>query len=85
MGAPILKKKWPTWRQVGFQNRTKINKKNDAKIDRKIYAFQDKFLKRFWWILERKWRHVGTNIDEKSMQIAKSDVLINRALAAAGA
>ena len=35
--------------------------------------------------LERKWRHVGTKIDEKSMQIAKSDFLINRALAAAGA
>ena len=35
--------------------------------------------------LERKWRLVGTQIDEKSMQIAKSDFLINRALAAVGA
>ena len=39
----------------------------------------------FGGILERNWRHVGTKIDEKSIQIAKSDFLINRALAAAGA
>ena len=43
----------------------------------------------FWCIfngfLEGKWRHVGTKIKEKLIQIAKSDFLINRALAAAGA
>ena len=43
----------------------------------------------FWcifnWFLEGKWRHVGTKIKEKLIQIAKSDFLINRALAAAGA
>ena len=43
------------------------------------------FWKDFGGFLERKWRHVGTKIDEKSIQIAKSDFLINRALAAAGA
>ena len=36
----------------------------------------------FW---EGKWRQVGTQIDQKSMPIAKSDFLKNRALAAAGA
>ena len=36
----------------------------------------------FW---EGKWRQVGTKIDQKSMQLAKSDFLKNRALAAAGA
>ena len=39
----------------------------------------------FGGFLERKWKHVGTKIDEKSMLNAKSDFLINRALAAAGA
>ena len=43
----------------------------------------------FWCIfngfLEGKWRHVGTKIKEKLIQIAKNDFLINRALAAAGA
>ena len=39
----------------------------------------------FGGFLERKWKHVGTKIDEKSMQIAKSVFLKNRALAAAGA
>ena len=43
------------------------------------------FWKDFGGFLERKWRHVGTKIDEKSMQNVKSDFLINRALAAAGA
>ena len=43
----------------------------------------------FWCIfngfLEGKWRHIATKIKEKLIQIAKSDFLINRALAAAGA
>ena len=43
----------------------------------------------FWCIfngfLEGKWRHVVTKIKENLIQIAKSDFLINRALAAAGA
>ena len=36
----------------------------------------------FW---EPKWSHVGTQIDQKSMPIAKSDFLKNRALPAVGA
>ena len=43
------------------------------------------FWKDFGGFLERKWRHVGTKIEEESIQIEKSDFLINRALAAAGA
>ena len=43
----------------------------------------------FWCVfngfLEGKWRHAGTKFKEKLIQIAKSDFLINRALAAAGA
>ena len=39
----------------------------------------------FRGFLKRKGRHVGTKNNEKSMQHAKSDFLINRALAAAGA
>ena len=35
----------------------------------------------FW---EAKWSHVGTQIDQKSMAIAKSDFLKNHALAVAG-
>ena len=36
----------------------------------------------FW---KPKWSHVGTQVDQKSMPIAKSDFLKNHALAAAGA
>ena len=36
----------------------------------------------FW---EPKWSHVGTQIDQKSMPIAKSDFSKNRALPAVGA
>ena len=39
----------------------------------------------FGGFLERKWRQVGTQIDQKSMPIAKSDFLKNRALPAVGA
>ena len=53
-----------------------IKKMMPSKID---------FWSDFGGFLERKWRHVGTKIDEKSMQIAKSVFLKNRALAAAGA
>ena len=69
----------PTWR--GLQNRgqiekTSMQKSMPAKID-------------FWWDLdgfwEGKWRQVGTKIDKKSMSVAKSDFLKNRALAVAGA
>ena len=43
------------------------------------------FWKDFGGFLDRKWWHVGTKINEKSMQNANRDFLKNRALAAAGA
>ena len=43
------------------------------------------FWKDFGGFWEAKLSQVGTNIDQKSMPIAKSDFLKNRALAAAGA
>ena len=52
---------------------------------KKLMPSKIDFWSDFGGLLERKWKHVGTNIDEKSIQIAKSDFLINRALAAAGA
>ena len=41
-----------------------------------------KDLEGFW---KQKWSHVGTQINQKSMPLAKSDFLKNRALPAAGA
>ena len=84
-GPPFEPKKWPTWPQVGFQNRSKIDKKSMQKSIGKLMHLGIDFWKDFGGFLERKWRHVGIKIDEKSMQNAKSDFLINRALAAAGA
>ena len=43
------------------------------------------FWKDFRGFWEAKWNQDGTKIDQKSMPIAKSDFLKNRALAAAGA
>ena len=43
------------------------------------------FWEDFGGFLEPKWSHVGTKIDQKSMPVAKSDFLKNRALPAAGA
>ena len=40
--------------------------KFDVKIDQKIDTFQDRFLTRCWWILERKWKQVGSRIYQKS-------------------
>ena len=76
---------WPTWVQVGPQNRAKIDKKSMQKSIGKLMHLGIDFWKDVGGFLERKWRHVGTQIDQKSMPIAKSDFLKNRALAAAGA
>ena len=45
-----------------------------------IYFWKD--LEGYW---KPKWSHVGTQIDQKSMPLAKSDFLKNRALPTAGA
>ena len=55
------------------------------KTIKKSMPFKIDFWSDFNGFLERKWRLVGTKIDEQSMQIAKSDFLKNRALPAAGA
>ena len=47
--------------------------------------FKIDFWKDFGGFWEGKWRQVGTQIDQKSMPIAKSDFLKNRALPAVGA
>ena len=82
---PFWPKKLPTWRQVGFQNRAKINKKSMQESIKKLMPFTIDFQINFGGFSERKWKHVGTKIDEKSIRIAKNEFLINRALAAAGA
>ena len=55
-----------------------------AKIDQNFDASWDRFLEGFG-SGEPKWSHVGTQIDQKSMPIAKSDFSKNRALPAVGA
>ena len=53
-----------------------------AKIDQKIDASWDRFFKGFgtFWGAKMEPCHVGTQIDQKSMPIAKSDFSKNRAL-----
>ena len=76
---------WASWFQVGFPNLIKIDKKSMQKSIKKLMPSKIDFWSDFGGIFERKWKHIGTTIVEKSIQIAKSDFLINRALAAAGA
>ena len=61
------------WPPNSIKNRLKI----DAKIDQKIDASWDRFLEGFGRILEPKWSHVGTQIDQKSMPLAKNEFLKN--------
>ena len=72
---PFWPKKLPSWRQVGFQNRAKINKKSMQESIKKLMPFtidfQIDFQIDFGGFLERKWRHAGTKFDEKSIQLAK--------------
>ena len=77
LGANIV----PSWLPKSKENRSK----SDAKIYQKNDAFQVAILILFGGFLEGKWRHVGTKINEQSIQTARSEFLINRALAAAGA
>ena len=76
---------WPTWPQVGFQNRAKIDKKSMQKSIEKSMPFEIDFWRDLGGFWEGKWRQVGTKFYQKSMSSAKSDFLKNRALAAAGA
>ena len=63
----------------------KIDAQIDAKIDQKIDVSWDRFWGDFGEFGDPKSSQVGTKIDQKSMPIAKTNFLINRALPAAGA
>ena len=78
---PSWRKMWPTWLQVGFQNRSQINKKSIKKLICLGIDFWKDF-GRFW---KGKWKELATKIDSKSVPIAAIDFLINHGLLAAGA
>ena len=83
--CPILEEKVanmaPSWFPNSIKNRLKI----DAKIDQKLMHLGIDFWKDLEGFWKPKWSHVGTQIDQKSMPLAKNDFLKNRALPAAGA
>ena len=62
---PFWPKKLPTWRQVGFQNRAKINRKSMQELTKKLMPFTIDFQIDFCGFLERKWRHVAPNSHQK--------------------
>ena len=76
---------WPTWLQIGFQNRANIDEKSIEKSIQNLMHLGIDFLVDFGGFWEGKWRHVGPKIEQKSMPTSKSDFLKNRALPAAGA
>ena len=57
----------PSWAVLGRLGAIWSRLKIDVKIDQKINAFQDRFLKRFWWILggkmEASWHQNQLKID----------------------
>ena len=67
--APILSEKvgnmGPSWLPKSSQHQQQI----DAKSDKKIEAFQNQFLKRFWWIwggkIDASWHQHRLKIDTK--------------------
>ena len=72
---------WVREIQVGSKHQLKSIKKGVQHGKASWYRFLNDF-GGFW---EGKWRQVGTQVDQKSMPIAKSDFLKNRALPAVGA
>ena len=71
--------------QLGSQNGANMVKKSMQKSIKKLMHLKINFWSDFNGFGDGKWSQVGTKIDQKSMPIAKSDFLKNRALAAAGA
>ena len=55
----------PFWLQVGFPNRTKIDKKSIQKLIKKTMPLKIGFWCDFDGFLEGKWKHVGTKIASK--------------------
>ena len=62
---PFWPKKLPTWRQVGFQNRAKINRKSMQEPTKKLMHFTIDFQIDFGGFLERKWKHVAPKSYQK--------------------
>ena len=62
-----------------------MEKKSMQKSIKNLMHLGIDFWKDFGGFWKAKWSQVGTKIDQKSMPIAKSDFLKNRALPAAGA
>ena len=60
--APFWSKMWPTWPQVGFQKRTKIDKKSMPKSIKKLMHLGIDFWEDLGGFWEPKWSHVGTKI-----------------------
>ena len=70
--APFFAKKSPTWLQVGLPNQRKIEEKSVQKSIEKTMHLGIDFWTDFGGFLDAKWRHVGTNIDQKSMPTSKT-------------
>ncbi len=62
---PFWPKTLPTWRQVGFQNRAKINENSMQESIKKLMPFTIDFQIDFGGFLERKWRHVAPKSNQK--------------------
>ena len=63
-------KKWPTWRQVGFQNRPKIDQKSMPKSIKNLMHLGIDFWEDFGGFWEPKWSQVGTKIEQLSLRRA---------------
>ena len=75
--APFYWKTWPTWPQLGSQDGAKMEKKSMQKSIKNLMHLGIDFWKDLEGFWEPKWSHVGTQIDQKSMPIAKSVFLKN--------
>ena len=55
----------PSWARLGGRNRTPSRPNIDPKIDQNFDAFGDRLFGGFGWILDVKWRQVGSKIGAK--------------------
>ena len=83
-GAKVAEQMKPKnyFKRKSGQHRSKLaskieakSKKNDANIDRKTMHLGIDFWTDFGGFLDAKWRHVATNIDQKSMPTSNNDFL----------
>ena len=83
-----MAKKWPTWPNLGPKMEPKAYKnlqKSMQKLIKKSMPVKAIFLSDFDGFGDKKWKQTGTQIDKKLMPAAKSENLMNRAPAVAGA